>query len=212
MPSFPLKVPGEPMPFVADGVMHFDGRTRTVTPVQRFAPCTLEAWVWPEEYRDTGTQAVIGSDIPTKYGIGLGITGVVPFVEIVPGILKGTQPVPLRKWSHLAGVFSEEGTRLYLDGKLVTKGPATRAEGGTKFVIGNIGLGNPIDYFKGKVRAVRINQGERYADAFIPVEQLLPDATTVLLYTAESVRGDVVNDFSGKGHHGRVERGFASPP
>lgn len=42
-------------PVLTDGVMHFDGRTRIVTPLKRFAPCTLEAWVWPEEYRDTGT-------------------------------------------------------------------------------------------------------------------------------------------------------------
>ena len=211
-PSSAASTSPEPTPFVADGAMQFDGRTRIVTPLERFAPCSLEAWVWPEEYRDTGTQAVIGSDIPTKYGIGLGITGVVPFVEIVPGILKGTQPVPLRKWSHLAGVFGEGETRLYLDGKLVTKGPATRAEGGTKFVVGNIGLDNPIDYFRGKVRAVRISRGERYTVEFVPAEQLASDDATALLYSAESVQGDVVNDLSGNGHHGRMERGATSPP
>ncbi len=211
-PSSAVSTSSEPTPLVADGVMHFDGRTRIVTPLERFAPCTLEAWVWPEEYRDTGTQAVIGSDIPTKFGIGLGVTGVVPFVEIVPGILKGTQAVPLRKWSHLAGVFGAGETRLYLDGKLVTKGTATRAEGGPTFVIGNIGLDNPIDYFRGKVRAVRISRGERYAVGFVPAEQLASDGATVLLYSAESVQGDVVKDRSGNGHHGRMERGVATPP
>ena len=204
--------PETPTPFVADGAMHFDGRTRIVTPVERFAPCTLEAWVWPEEYRDTGTQAVIGSDIPTKYGISLGVTGVVPFVEIVPGVLKGTQAVPLRKWSHLAGVFGEAETRLYLNGKLMASGSATKTDGTTKFVVGNVGLDNPIDYFKGKVRAVRISRGERYADEFTPAEHLTPDDQTVLLYTTEAVEGDVVNDRSGNGHHGRIERGSASPP
>lgn len=202
----------EPMPFVADGVMHFDGQTRIVTTLERFAPCTVEAWLWPEEYRDTGTQAVIGSDIPTKYGISLGVTGVVPFVEIVPGLLKGTQAVPLKKWSHLAGVFGERETRLYLNGKLVASGTATKVEGGTKFVVGNIGLDNPIDYFKGKLRAVRVSKGERYGAGFTPADHLTPDAMTVLLYTAESVKGDVVNDLSDKGHHGRVERGTSSPP
>lgn len=192
--------------------MHFDGRTRIVTPVERFAPCTLEAWVWPAEYRDTGTQAVIGSDIPTKYGIGLGVTGVVPFVEIVPGLLKGTQSVPLKRWSHLAGVFGEAETRPYLQGKLVASGTATKAEGGTRFVVENIGLDNPIDYFRGKVRAVRISRGERYTVEFVPAEQLASDDATVLLYSAESVKGDVLNDLSGKGYHGRLEQGTASPP
>jgi hypothetical protein len=186
--------------------MHFDGRTRIVTALERFAPCTLEAWVWPEEYRDTGTQAVIGSDIPTKYGIGLGVTGVVPFVEIVPGILKGTQSVPLRKWSHLAGVFGAGETRLYLDGKLVASGTATKTEGDTKFVIGNIGLDNPIDYFRGKVRAVRISRGERYTEEFVPAGQLASDDTTVLLYSAGAVDGDVVKDRSSNANHGRFER------
>jgi hypothetical protein len=211
-PSSVASTSPEPTPFVADGVMHFDGQTRIVTTLERFTPCTLEAWVWPEEYRDTGTQAVIGSDIPTKYGIGLGVTGVVPFVEIVPGILKGTQSVPLRKWSHLAGVFGEGETRLYLNGKLLVNGAATKAEGGTKFVIGNIGLDNPIDYFRGKVRAVRISRGERYAVGFVPAEQLASDDATVLLYSAESVQGDVVKDRSSNANHGRMERGFASPP
>ena len=205
-PSTVSTTSGVPTPFVADGVMHFDGQTRIVTTLERFTPCTLEAWVWPEEYQNTGTQAVIGSDIPTKYGIGLGVTGVVPFVEIVPGILKGTQPVPLRKWSHLAGVFGEGETRLYMNGKLVVSGTATKAEGGTRFVVGNIGLDNPIDYFKGKVRAVRISRGERYTVAFVPAEQLASDDATVLLYSAESVTGDVATDLSGNGHHGRVER------
>lgn len=195
-----------PTPFVADGAMHFDGQTRIVTPVERFAPCTLEAWVWPEEYTATGTQAVIGSDIPTKYGIGLGVTGVVPFVEIVPGLLKGTQSVPLKQWSHLAGVFGETETRLYLNGKLVASGTATKPEGGTKFVIGNIGLDNPIDYFKGKLRAVRVGRGERYAVEFTPDERLNPDEATVLLYSGSAVEGDVVTDRSGNKNHGRVVR------
>ena len=104
--------PEKSAPFVADGAMHFDGRTRIVTPVERFAPCTLEAWVWPEEYRETGTRAVIGSDTPTRYGIGLGVTGVVPFVEIVPGLLRGTQSVPLMRWSLGRGVRRSRSTSL----------------------------------------------------------------------------------------------------
>ena len=198
---------GVPTPFVADGVMQFDGRTRIVTPLERFAPCTLEAWVWPEEYRDTGTQAVIGSDIPTKYGIGLGVTGVLPFVEIVPGLLKGTESVPLKRWSHLAGVFGERDTRLFLNGKLVLTGSASRPDGGTRFVVGNIGLDNPIDYFRGKVRSVRITRGARYTTTFTPDDALTADEGTMILYTADGVAGDRVPDQSQMGHHGWVERG-----
>ncbi|AWM39807.1 hypothetical protein C1280_24235 [Gemmata obscuriglobus] len=48
--------------------MYFDGRTRIVTPLERFSPCTLEAWVWPEEYTTTGTQAVSGDRRPAHDG------------------------------------------------------------------------------------------------------------------------------------------------
>jgi hypothetical protein len=204
--------PETPTPFVADGAMHFDGRTRIVTPVERFAPCTLEAWAWPEGYTTTGTQTVIGGDIPTKWGIGVGMTGVVPCAEIVEGIVRAPRSIPLRRWSHLAAVFAGRETRLYLDGQVVATGPATGTEGATRFVVGNVGLDSPIDYFRGKVRAVRISRGERYTDAFAPAEHLAPDDATVLLYSAESVQGDVVNDRSGNGHHGGLERGFTSSP
>lgn len=193
-------------PFVADGVMYFDGQTRIVTLLNRFGPCTLEAWVWPEEYTMTGTQMVIGGDIPTKWGIGLGITGVVPCAEIIEGIVRAPKSIPLHQWSHLAAVFAELETRLYLDGRLVATGPATKTEGETTFVIGNVGMDSPIDFFKGKVRAVRISKGERYIEEFTPEMRLTPGDSTLLLYDSESVDGDSVNDHSGSGHHGRIER------
>jgi eukaryotic-like serine/threonine-protein kinase len=204
--SSALTDPPVPKPFVADGVMHFDGQTRIVTSLVRFAPCTLEAWVWPEEYTMTGTQMVIGGDIPTKYGIGLGITGVVPCAEIIEGIVRAPKSIPLKQWSHLAAVFTETETRLYMNGQLVATGLATKTEGETTFVIGNVGLDNPIDYFKGRVRAVRISKHERYTVEFTPEMRLTPDGQTVLLYYGESVDSTNVNDRSGNGHTGRIER------
>ena len=47
--------------------------------------------------------------------------------------------VPLDRWCHVAGVFGRTETRLYVGGKLVGTGPATRPEGGTTFVVGNVG-------------------------------------------------------------------------
>lgn len=106
--------PPAPKSLIADGAMHFNGQTRIVTPLNRFAPCTLEAWVWPEEYTMTGTQMAIGGDIPTKYGIGLGVTGVVPCAEIIEGIVLAPKSFPLKQWSHLAAVFAVHETRLSL--------------------------------------------------------------------------------------------------
>lgn len=58
---------------------------------------------------------------------------------------------------------------------------------------------------------MRISRGERYTVEFVPAEQLASDDATVLLYSAESVQGDVVKDLSGKGRHGRLEQGSKSP-
>jgi serine/threonine-protein kinase len=41
---------------------------------------------------------------------------------------------------------------------------------------------------------------------------LASDDATVLLYSAESVQGDVVNDLSGQGHHGRLDGGSTPRP
>jgi RIO-like serine/threonine protein kinase len=55
-----------------EGVLVFDGQSRIVTPLERFAPCTLEAWVKPKAYPERDSQFFIGSDIPTKHGMSLG--------------------------------------------------------------------------------------------------------------------------------------------
>src|ERR1019366_364964 len=41
-----------------DGLLVFDGRSRIITPVEQFAPVTLEAWVRPEKYEDFAPQEV----------------------------------------------------------------------------------------------------------------------------------------------------------
>lgn len=188
----------------------FDGSNRIVTPLERFSPVTLEAWVWPERYEDR-CHFVIGSDVPKRYGVGLGVCGVLLSAEYAEGVVKSDATVPLRRWSHLAAVFGPSATRLYLNGRLVGTGPATKPVDGAKFVVGNVGPDNPIDYFLGRVRAVRISRGERYTGDFVPPETFTRDdpaapARAVLIYGGGTVDGDVVTDLSGEGNHGRRER------
>lgn len=191
---------------VRDGSIRFDGRTRIVTPLERFAPSTLEAWVKPDGHVDHGNQFVVGSDVPTRYGLGLSISGAVLSAEYIAGTTFSDRPVPLGRWSHVAAVFGERETRLYLDGRRVHVGPATRALGGTTFVIGCAGLDNPIDHFRGGIRSVRISTGERYADDFAPDPTFRPDARAVLIHDAGCVEGGRVVDLSGNGSHGRIEK------
>jgi hypothetical protein len=105
-------------------------------------------------------------------------------------------------------VFGEDETRLYLDGRKVGIGPATRRDGGAAFVIGNVGRGNPINYFVGKMRSVRISKGERFKGDFVPDEAFAKDAAdapvrAVLIYDGSAVEGDRVIDLSGVGNDGR---------
>jgi hypothetical protein len=189
-----------------EGGFVFDGKSRIVTPLERFAPVTLEAWVRPDGYLKGGWQYVVGSDIPTKWGIGVGLCEAILAIEYIGGNSFGEQAVPLGQWSHIAAVFGESETRLYLNGKRVGTGPATKQEGGTTFVIGSVGKGNPIGFFKGRVRAVRISKGERYTDGFTPPEEFGKANDSVMIYEWAKVEEDRVIDLSGNGNHGTWER------
>lgn len=206
-PSSGTSTPGQASPIAQDGVLLFDGQTRIVTPLERFAPVTLEAWVCPDRYEDHGNQFVIGSDIPTRYGLGLSISGAILSAEYIPGMMFSDRSVPLHKWSHVVAVFGEQETRLYLNGERVHVGPRTEVGGGTPFVIGCVGVTSPIDHFQGQIRAVRISAGERYTGDFRPAEAFPDgDPEAVLIYDGSHVEGDRVIDRSGRGNHGIVRR------
>ena len=194
-----------------EGVFVFDGQSQIVTPLERFAPCTLEAWVKPKAYPVRDSMFFVGSDVPTKYGVGLGMSEAVMCAEYLPGVTFTEAPIPLNRWSHVAAVFGETETRLYLDGRKVGVGPATKPVSGAVFVVGNVGRGNPINYFVGKMRSVRISTGERYNADFLPDEAFAKDgddapAKAVLIYDKSAVEGDRVIDHSGAGNDGRWER------
>ena len=187
-----------------DGVLVFDGKTHIVTTVERFAPVTLEAWVYPEEYQDHGRQTIIGSDIPTKWGNSMGISGAIFAAEYISGDIFSDQQVPLNAWSHLTVVFGVKETRLYFNGKLVKVGPKTEPQGGTHFVIGCVGETNPIDHFRGKMRCARISRGERYTGDFKPDRAFVADPPdvpngAVLIYNGTHVDGGRELDLTEKG-------------
>jgi len=173
---------------------------------------TLECWVWPKAYPVRDCQFFIGSDIPTKHGIGVAMCEALLSAEYLAGpMIHSEGAIPLERWSHVAVVFGEMETRLYLNGRRVGTGPATKAQGGTTFVVGNVGRSNPINYYVGKVRTVRVSKGERYTDAFVPEEKFSKDAhdapvKAVLIYDGAAVEGGRVIDLSGEKNHGWWER------
>jgi tRNA A-37 threonylcarbamoyl transferase component Bud32 len=193
----------EPLPPVSQpiaGVFSFAGNY-IETPVDRFAPVTLEAWIYPTSLPPSGC-FVIGSDIRGHNGIGLALNGQQLAYEYLTGFEVSDSTVPLKKWTHVAAIFGETETRLYNNGKLVHTGPATRAEGGTPFVVGRIGATNPDLVFVGQMRCVRISKGERYKQDFMPDEAFTPDSSTVLIYDGRHVDGNRVLDLSSGGADG----------
>ncbi len=200
-------------------VLAFDGRSRILTPVERFAPVTIEAWVRPKSYLDTGCQFIVGSDIQGRFGIGLALCRRLLAAERIPfpedkdehGIILSNVWAPVTRWSHLAVVFAPKETRLYFNGHLVKIGPPTQALGGTKFVVGCLSQDNQADFFFGDIYAVRITRGERYHKSFVPEKRFSPEKRgsphqTVLLYDAQHVEGNRVLDLSGNGNHGTWKR------
>ena len=167
---------------VQSGVLHFDGRTRIVTNVKRTLPVTVEAWIKPDSYDGEAAQFVVGSDIPDHYGLGIALCGSMLGAEYVEGMLNTPEPVPPNRWSHVAAIFTESETKLFLDGKLIGTAPGSITSGTeTNFVIGNVGESNLIDFYQGEMKSVRISSGVRYAGKDFKPSDLQNDETTLLL-------------------------------
>lgn len=191
--------------FVQNAIMHFDGRTRIVTEVERTLPCTLEAWIKSDPYTGENCQFIIGSDVPGKHGIGLAICGSQFSAEYVSGMINSPASVVPGEWSHVSGVFTDSQTRLYLNGKLVATGPGSAEGVPAKFVIGNVGEDNLLYYYRGQVRSVRISEGEQYSgERFDPPFELVGDESTLLAFSKPRLDRDVVRTATGA-VVGRVE-------
>ena len=182
---------------------YFDGRTRILTPIKQFLPMTIEVWV---RTSDLHSMFIVGSDLPDKFGIGLQVNRLIVSAEIVSGGVHAPKPIQPNRWCHMAVVFGDSHATLYVNGKPVARGPASKLSGDTPFVIGNLGEDHLSQFYNGQIRSVRISKGERYSTEFAPDDVLQSDKTAVLVYDASSVRGSRVVDLSVKNNHGIIQR------
>ena len=196
-------------------VFVFDGKSRIFTPLERFAPVTLEAWFRPSaspRRRGDRIQYLIGSDIPGQYGYGLGIRY---DRDLVAGLQMETMrtfhdssaSIPSGQWAHAAAVFTPNEVAIYLNGKITFK-QSQRLEilGGTTFAVGKAGRDATVPYFfTGEIREIRISNGTRYTQEFTAPATFGKDASAALIYRASDVNGKKVIDLSGNGRDGELD-------
>ena len=118
-------------------------------------------------------------------------------------------PHPLGAWTHLAAVYDRPGneTRLYIDGTLRQTTTTPAEEGVNWFGVG-IGTYPPtLEYSRwlnGRIDAIRISEGVRYAADFTPPQDFADDAATLALWTMEAGTGSELPDDSGNGFVGEI--------
>lgn len=190
--------------FGPDGSLRFDGRTRILTDVRRRVPVTLEAWIRPDFYASVNDQWIIGSDIPSHYGLSLGLAGSQLAAEYGGGVIHSPAAVPPNRWSHVAATFGANETTLFLNGQPVATGPGSAFERDTQFVIGNVGETNLICFYKGDLRSLRISTGTRFASKFAPGVLDRDETTLLLIHDSTSQNADVLVDETGE-PLGRIE-------
>ena len=188
---------------VQNGALHFDGRTRILTPIKQSLPMTIEVWARTNDKHD---MFIVGSNHPGKYGLGLQVNRLIVAAEYVSGGVHAPRPIVPNQWQHLAAVYDNTSTNLFVNGKLVAKGPASKLSGTTPFVIGNLGEPMLGQFFNGDIRSIRISEGVRYTTEFSPEDVLQSDTTAVLIYDASSFDGHKIIDLSGKENHGVIQQ------
>jgi serine/threonine protein kinase len=142
----------------------------------------------------------------------------------------GTIALPSKKYvadihdfTHVAAVrdAQREQFRFYVDGKLLNTQPLSKHDEYSRATLANteevafFGLCEQIHQwgetaddssyrYVGLIDEVRVSSAPRYTDSFEPKRRWQTDAQTVALYHFDEGSGDVVNDESGNGHHGKI--------
>lgn len=218
-PNWPANAINFEMPWkTPTKIFFFDGQGRIITPVERFIPTTLEAWIkpaaTPDATGDDRDKHFFSTDVPGKSALGLYLT----YLQgSTPPYIVATQPkvpavqVPhflaLEKWAHVAAVFGPEATVVYVNGKEVGRGKPCPNVPGNVFSIGGHGPTNPskTNNFTGRIHSARISKGTRYLGGFTPPLELVSDAASVCILRADNCDGLKAIDKSGHGNHGTME-------
>jgi predicted phosphohydrolase len=169
-------------------------------------PFTLEAWVNPEKSQPSA--GIATKTQSSGYGLLMDQNKAVFSVHLNGryASVRSREPLPLKQWTHLAGVFDGKTLVLYINGKEVARNAAQgkRTRNNLPFYIGADPdeKGNPTRAFTGWVDEVRLSRKARYAAAFEPVRRHQTDGETVFYFPLDQDYQGIVPDRSGSQAHG----------
>jgi hypothetical protein len=169
----------------------FDGFSAITTSIAQSEPVTLEAWIRVRALPKAREPAYLFA-VQGKSGISLLLNYSdvgLPFLSSREGITSTSDiaSVPIARWVHVAGVFTDTNSTLFIDGRLVaTEQPVQPAA--TSFVIGSAGATVPKNGFVGAMRMARITKGVRYAAKFAPPARFDADEQTVGVFDADDTK------------------------
>jgi len=200
-----------PEPAGASGALALDGSAAHVRVEHEElalpdGPFTLEAWVRADGFQSR--QGLINKTENCEFGL-FANDGVPNFVVHLGGNYVDATDAATRlapgRWYHLAGVFDGGEVRLYVDGGLVARTPASGARTlrPVPLLVGADvdDAGNANSHFQGLVDELRVSAVARYSGPFTPLERFEPDDDTLLLLHLDAEVGPWVFDASGRRAH-----------
>lgn len=175
------------------------------------APVTLETWVTPASLKQ-GHIIWIGAPdwITLELCDERFQFGVARSSRVLTSVIRTNRKAHIGERVHVAATWDGKTTRVFLDGVDVseqTDSPQFKWNATKRVAIGTSAPapnGKPIPRFHGKIDNVRISTSIRYTGTFAPDNSFMPDDETLLLYTMDESKGEVLTDVSGNGHAGRV--------
>jgi hypothetical protein len=161
-------------------------------------PFTVEAWVKPAT--EKGTAPFVAKTEQSEYALNLAnnVPGFHCFIggKYVSAIAPTEQIIPAQQWTHVAGVFDGQEMRLYVNGNLAAKTPATGARK-TNVLPLYIGADPdakslPTQFYSGELDELRLSKSARYQENFKPALRHARDAETLLLFHCEGQIGPFI--------------------
>ena len=214
---------GSPMPAAAATVLSFDGKTSYIelpdVGLSAARPYTIEAWTQCDDSAKPDADAYLFS------GEGMHISrlgtekkwqfyGAQNKNGIGSPKLLSDSPAEMRNWIHVAAVSDGTQRSFYIDGVRQKNSTSNLSDvPAGELLLGALRGANrdPVGFYSGLLREVRISKTARYSANFTPQQHHYPDADTLALYRCGEGVGSILLDSSGNGRHGAIRGAVWAP-